>query len=243
MAPNTPTYFKIDSTRHSATVILIHGVGDSARGMYATANLFHQDPAFKHVKWILPQAPIRPITAHGNRNLRMPAWFDIFDFYNFQFQGTEDEAGMFESMASIEQLINQEIALGIDPSRIVLAGFMQGGALALLTGLTTQKKLAGLGILSGRLPMSRKIKEMAPPHASSLPIFWGYNVADPLSKFAFNRASVRFLTEEMGIPIASATGDARGIEFHSYEGLGTGIGQEELGDLGLWLKKVLPTHR
>ncbi|KAJ7806131.1 Phospholipase/carboxylesterase [Mycena olivaceomarginata] len=237
MVPNIPSYIKIDSSSHSATIILLHGLGNSGRGMYATANLFHQDPALQHIKWILPHAPVRPLTLNGNR--KMSAWFDV---YNLQFDGEEDEAGMFESIASIDQLIDQEVASGINPSRIVLAGFMQGGALTLLTGLTTHKKLAGLAILSGRLPIAQKAKQMASAHASSLPIFWGYNLADPLAKFAFNQGAIRFLTEEMGFPTAPATGEAKGIEFHGYQGLGTGISQEELHDLGVWLKKVLPTR-
>jgi lysophospholipase-1 len=150
---------------------------------------------------------------------------------------------MLESIGSIEQLINREVEAGIDPSRIVLAGFTQGGAMSLLTGLTTQKKLAGLAILSGRLPISDKIKEMAPSHVTSLPIFWGHGIADPLAKFVFGQVSVKFLTEEMGFPTAPATGEAKGIEFHGYEGLGTGMSQEELRDLGVWLKKVLPADK
>ncbi|KAF8213701.1 Phospholipase/Carboxylesterase-domain-containing protein [Mycena galopus ATCC 62051] len=204
--------------------------------MHAIANLFRQDPALQHIKWILPHAPVRPVAVNGNHKMR--AWFDV---YNVQFEGAEDEAGMFESIGSIKQLINQEVASGIAPSRIVLAGFMQGAALTLLTGLTTQKRLAGLAILSGRLPICRKVKELAPAHASSLPIFWGYNIADPLAKFRFDQISVKFLTEQMGFPAAPATGEPTGIEVHGYEGLGTGIGQRELYDLGVWLKKVLPT--
>lgn len=73
------------------------------------------------------------------------------------------EEGMMESIASIDQLITEEVDSGIDPSRIVLAGFTQGGAMSLLTGLTTQKKLAGLAIMSGRLPISHRLKEVRCP--------------------------------------------------------------------------------
>ncbi|KAJ6573980.1 Phospholipase/carboxylesterase [Mycena vulgaris] len=237
MAPSVkaPAYLKIDSTSHSATVIFMHGLGDSGRGMYPTANMFHQDPAFGHIKWILPHAPVRPIRANGNH--KMPAWFDV---YNFAFEGPEDEEGMLETIASIEQLITQEVDSGIDASRIVLAGFTQGGAVTLLTGLTTKRKLAGLAIMNGRLPISHRIKEMAPPHASSLPVFWGHGIADPLAKYVFGQVSVKFMKEEMGFESAPASGEAKGIEFRGYEGLGTGMNQEELRDLGVWLKKVLP---
>ncbi|KAJ6519286.1 lysophospholipase I [Mycena sanguinolenta] len=236
MAPNAPCCIEINSKCHSATVILLHGLGNSGRSMHAIANLFHQLPELQHIKWILPHAPFRPVAANGNHQMR--AWFNV---YNVQLEGSdEDETGMFESSGSIKQLINQEVASGIHPSRIVLAGFKQGAALSLLTGLTTQRRLGGLAILSGRLPLSKKVKELAPAHASSLPIFWGYNIADPLAKYMFSQISVKFLTEEMGFPIAPTTGEPIGIEFRSYKGLGTGISQEELRDLGIWLKKVLP---
>ncbi|KAK7064716.1 Phospholipase/carboxylesterase/thioesterase [Favolaschia claudopus] len=230
------SYIKIASSSHSATVILMHGLGDSGRSMYATASWLRQDPALQHIQWILPQAPIRPVAANGNR--RMSAWFNVC---NVQFQGKEDEEGMFDSARTIEQLIDEELSSGIDPSRIVLAGFMQGAALSLLAGLTTPKKLAGLAVLSGRLPIPHKMKGMASAHAPSLPIFWGYNIADPLAGFAFDQLSVKFLTQEMGFPTAvAATGDVRGIELHGYRGLGTGISSDELRDLGVWLKKALP---
>ncbi|KAJ7239044.1 Phospholipase/carboxylesterase/thioesterase [Mycena haematopus] len=236
MALNAPSCIEIDSNCHSASVILIHGLGNSGRSMHAIANLFHQVPELQHIKWILPHAPFRPVSANGNHQMR--AWFDV---YNVQLEGSdEDETGMFESRGSIKQLINQEIAAGINPNRIVLAGFKQGASLCLLTGLTAHKKLGGLAVLSGRLPISKKVKELAPAHASSLPIFWGYNIADPLAKYMFSQVSIKFLTEEMGFPIAPATGEPIGIEFHGYKGLGTGICQEELHDLGVWLKKVLP---
>ncbi|KAF8178129.1 Phospholipase/Carboxylesterase-domain-containing protein [Mycena galopus ATCC 62051] len=235
MASNAPSHLKIDSSCHSATIILMHGMGNSGQGMHPIANLFHQDPELQHIKWILPDAPVRAMAANGNQ--KMQAWYNV---YNFEFEGKQDETGMFESVRSIQRLINQEIASGIDPSRIVLAGFMQGGSLSLLTGLTTQIKLAGIAVLSGRVPISERIKELAPVHASSLPIFWGYNVSNPLAKFRLNQVAVKFLTEEMGFTTAPTTGEAIGIELHGYEGLGTGISQPELRDLGEWLKRVLP---
>jgi lysophospholipase I len=84
-----------------------------------------------------------------------------FDVESFGFDTAEDEKGMLETVTSLNQLITKEIEeSGIHPSRIVLGGFSQGGAMSLLTGLTTEKKLAGVVVLSGWLPLSSKFKKV-----------------------------------------------------------------------------------
>jgi predicted esterase len=103
--------------------------------------------------------PLRSITA--SMGLVMPAWFDMFSFNlptgNF-VPGEEDEEGMMQSIASLDELLNQLVASGVEPSRIVLGGFSQGAAMSLLTGLTTTRKLAGLFALGARLPIRQKVK-------------------------------------------------------------------------------------
>ena len=83
-----------------------------------------------------------------------------FDIYSFGFDGTEDEKGMLESSRLINQLISAEVELGINSNRIVLGGFSQGGAMSLLAGLTSERKLAGLAILSSWLPLQKKFKNV-----------------------------------------------------------------------------------
>jgi len=87
--------------------------------------------------------------------------FCRFDIYSFGFSGAEDKEGMMKSSGSINELIEQEITNGIDPSHIVLGGFSQGGAMTLLTGLTSRYKLAGLTVLSGWLPLRTQVKEVS----------------------------------------------------------------------------------
>lgn len=104
--------------------------------------------------------PARVLTA---TMLSTPAWFDIYSFdypLTIPEPGEEDEAGISQSIASLDALLAGLVAGGVDPSRLVLGGFSQGAAMTLLTGLTTGTPLAGLFVLSGRLPLRRKIKSV-----------------------------------------------------------------------------------
>ena len=126
------------------------GLGDSGAGWLPVAEMIkHQLP---HVKWVLPNAPHRNITA--NFGLSMPGWFDL---YSFDWKGKEDRDGMLASARAIDKHIQDEIDAGIPAERIVLGGFSQGGCLSLLTGLTDRgqgsKKLGGVVVLSGWLPL------------------------------------------------------------------------------------------
>ncbi|KAJ7185735.1 Phospholipase/carboxylesterase [Mycena filopes] len=233
----------IESTPNSPVVIFLHGLGDTPQGYpLSVANTLRRDPALAHVKWILPAAPVLAVTANGKA--RMPAWFDIFTFNlstGIPSAGEEDEAGFTRSMASIEALLTEVVASGVDPGRIVLAGFSQGAAMTLLTGLTTARKLAGLIVLSGRLPLRYKFKSMASPHASSIPIFWGHGKADPLVSYDLGRTCADYVITEVGIPAALPNAEfPKGLDFHAYEGLAHSIGADELADVDSWLKKILP---
>ncbi|KAJ6544034.1 Phospholipase/Carboxylesterase-domain-containing protein [Mycena capillaripes] len=227
----------------SAVVIFLHGLGDTPRGFpLDIVDILRSDPALGHVKWILPAAPVMSVT--GNLKKRMPSWFDIYSFHfplAIPAPGEEDEAGMLRSITSIDALLNEVVTSGVDPSRIVLGGISQGGAMALLTGLTTATKVAGLIVLSGRLPLRNKFKAMVSLHASSIPIFWGHGTADPLVKYEFGRVCADYLMAEIGIPAALHSGAPEGLDFHTYEGLAHDIRDDELDDLSSWLKKILPS--
>jgi predicted esterase len=87
--------------------------------------------------------------------MQMPAWFDI---RSFDFESAEDESGMLRTVSSVNQLISAEIDSGIDPGRIVIGGFSQGAAISVLTGLTSERKLAGVVSLSGWVVLRNKMK-------------------------------------------------------------------------------------
>lgn len=91
----------------------------------------------------------------ANMGMQMPAWFDLM---SFSFESAEDESGMLRTVSSVNQLISAEIDSGIDPGRIVIGGFSQGAAISLLTGLTSERKLAGVVALSGWVVLRNKMK-------------------------------------------------------------------------------------
>jgi len=218
---------------HTATVIFLHGLGDTGYGWKPVADQLSRDPSFQHVKWVLPHAPTVPCTANGG--MIMPAWFDIF---SFGFKGPEDEAGMLKTRDEVNKLITQEINDDVPPSRIVVGGFSQGGAMTLATGLTTQHKLAGLAVLSGWFPIRLKIKELLESPATTVPIFWGHGEDDPLVPLALGKLSKDEL-EGVGVKEAKASGEP-GVSFHIYPGLGHSTDTQEIKDWANWLKKVIP---
>ncbi|KAF8214071.1 Phospholipase/Carboxylesterase-domain-containing protein [Mycena galopus ATCC 62051] len=230
-------------SKHTATVIFVHGLGDSGNGWKPVADMFKE---LSHVKWVLPHAPQIPVTASGG--MQMPAWFDLL---SFDFAVTEDktgklttvledQTGMLKTVHSLNKLITAEVDAGIPANRIVLGGFSQGGAMSVLTGLTTERKLAGLALLSCWLPLREKIKSMVSEHAASIPIFWAQGDVDPLVKPKVARMSADLVIKEIGTPVS--TGELKGLLYKTYEGVDHSTNQAELEDLKAWLKKALPPN-
>ncbi|GBE80112.1 Phospholipase/carboxylesterase [Sparassis latifolia] len=222
--------------KHTATVIFVHGLGDTGFGWKPVAEMFKADSTLNHIKWVLPHAPTMRVTA--NMGMEMPSWFDIYDF---GFQSTEDETRILHTVHSLNQIITAEVDAGIPANRIVLGGFSQGGAVTIFTGLTSERKLAGLAVLSGWTPLANKLKAMATPSMKSVPIFWGHGKADPLVKFRFAQHSVDFLHNDLAISSASPdVPEKGGLTFHAYDDLPHMTNEEELRDLSAWLRRILP---
>lgn len=156
----------------TASVIWLHGLGanaDDFAPMVPSLNL-----GVNHsVRFVFPNAPLRPITISGG--MSMPAWYDIL---GFSLQAREDLSGLQLSQAAVGHLIEQEIAQGIAPERIVLGGFSQGGALTLFTGLQSRYRLAGLVCLSAYLPCADHVLPNAINDHS--PIFMAHGSQDPI---------------------------------------------------------------
>ncbi|PPQ63139.1 hypothetical protein CVT24_005779 [Panaeolus cyanescens] len=225
------------ASKHTATVIFVHGLGDTGHGWSDVAEMFKADSGLSHVKWILPHAPQKPVTA--NMGMVMPSWFDI---YSFGFNSAEDSKGMQETLTSLTNLIEEEqTKSGIDPSRILLGGFSQGGAMSLLTGLTGKHKLAGVGCLSGWLPLKNTFKEMAQPFASSVPVFYGHGDADPLVKPVLCQTSANFLVDELGIP-RSTPDKFGGLYYNVYPNVAHNVSPKELDDFKTFIKRCLPAE-
>lgn len=150
----------------------------------------------------------------------------------------EDEPGVLKSAHELNALITAEVNAGVPANRIVLGGFSQGGAMTLFTGLSTERRLAGLAVLSGYAVVRHTLAKMLSDHARKLPIFWGHGIEDPVVRFDVAEASREWL-KGAGITSAAATGDT-GIDWHAYENVAHSTSPAELKDLVTFLAKVLP---
>ena len=133
------------------SVILLHGLGASSNDFIDIIPMMN----LPNTRFILPQAPNIPITM--NNGFKMPAWFDVFELKK---EAKQDEKGIRKSEQFIKKLIEKEIESGISSEHIVIAGFSQGAAMSLQTGLRIDHKLSGILVLSGFLPLIDKIDEI-----------------------------------------------------------------------------------
>jgi len=216
---------------HSATVVFMHGLGDSSVGWSFLAT--HMK-TLTHIKWIFPNAPVQPVTV--NRGMACPSWYDIYalgsDAELPANRDRADEAGIMKSVATINNIVQQELDTTDIPSdRIVLGGFSQGSVIALITGLTSERKLAGVAALSGYLAMPSKIVSMTSDRGRQLPIFWGHGREDETVKYAWGEQSVAILKEKLKM---------KDVEFKTYEGMGHSADLAEMKDLQDWFEKVIP---
>lgn len=174
------------------------------------------------IRFIFPNAGTMPVTI--NNGYVMRSWYDIL---TSDLVRREDETGLRASQAQIEALIAREKARGIPASRIILAGFSQGCAMTLQTGLRHPEKLAGLMCLSGYLPLADKTAAERTPASLATPIFMAHGTADPVVAIARAEQSRDLLT-----------GMGYQVEWHAYR-MQHSLCQEEIDAIGAWLKKVL----
>lgn len=174
------------------------------------------------IRFVFPHAPERPVTINGGFVMR--AWYDIL---GADLVKREDEAGIRASQRSIEDLIAHEKKRGIAPGRIVLAGFSQGCAMALHTGLRYPEKLAGLLCLSGYLPLSSKLASERQAANQNTPIFVAHGRADPVVPLERAKKSSELL-QSLGYR----------IEWHDYL-MEHGVCAQEIGDISVWLTQLL----
>ncbi|KAL7929964.1 Phospholipase/carboxylesterase/thioesterase [Trichoderma chlorosporum] len=194
MASRAPLVFPAVS-RHTATVIFVHGLGDSGSGWADAVRMWQAKHRLDEVKFVLPNARIRPITI--NQGYPMPAWFDLKSLGGAAGRNLdekardEDEDGILESRAYLYSLIQQEVSDGISSDRIVLGGFSQGGAMSIFAGLTAPFRLGGIVGLSSWLLLNHKFKEFIPesnPNKET-PIFMGHGDADQLVLYQWGVAT------------------------------------------------------
>ncbi len=204
-----------------ASVIVLHGLGADGNDFVPVANELDLS-AVGPVRFIFPHAPIIPVTI--NNGYRMRAWYDIL---GFDLVRREDEAGLRESVQSVEQVIAREKERGIPAHRIVLAGFSQGCAMALLTGLRHKERLAGIVGLSGYLPLAATTAAERTDANALTPIFLAHGVQDNVVSLERGTAS-RDVLRDLG----------HDVEWHEYP-MAHSVCLEEITDLNRWLLKVL----
>lgn len=199
------------------TILWLHGLGADGHDFAPIVpELVQRDwPA---VRFVFPHAPVRGVTI--NNGARMRAWYDIVDF---DLARRADESGVDASVAQVEALIAREAERGTPASRIVLAGFSQGGAVTLAAGLRRGEPLAGLVALSTYLPMAQRLLAEATPASRAQPVFMAHGTHDPVVPFAAGQRSAQAL-QQLGLS----------VDWHAYP-MAHQVCGEQIADLGRWL--------
>ncbi|MEM1177124.1 MAG: alpha/beta fold hydrolase [Acidobacteriota bacterium] len=204
----------------NAAVIWMHGLGATAHDFHDIPPMLELPPELS-VRYVFPQAPSIPVTLNGG--MTMPAWYDIrsLDSRN------DDVEGIQRSEAQVCALVDRERDRGVDPERIVIAGFSQGGAMALQTSLRYPKRLAGVMVLSAYLLLADRLDDEASPANRDLPIFMAHGMYDPV--VAYDKAALSRRRLE--------TSNWR-VEWKSYP-MAHQVMPQEITDIGGWLSRVL----
>ena len=215
LAPATPA---------SASVIWLHGLGADGNDFVPIVPELRL-PAAPGIRFVFPHAPVRPVTL--NMGMRMRAWYDI---KTLTAEGRADEAGIRESAARLGGLIEDERALGIAAGRIVIAGFSQGGALALHAALRHPEPLAGILALSSYLPLQALLAAELAEANRQTPILMCHGQYDPVLPLALGVAACNWLR---------AAGYR--VEWKEYPMQHQVCGAEIL-DVAAWLRARLPAE-
>ena len=199
------------------TVLWLHGLGADGHDFAPLVPELVR-PGWPSLRFVFPHAPVRAVTI--NNGVRMRAWYDIV---GMDFPTRADSEGVEQSILQTGALIDREHARGIDPQRILLAGFSQGGAIALAAGLRRKTPLAGLIALSTYLPGAEAAGESIGNGASAQPIFMAHGAADPVIPMTYAERSAQLL-QSFGFE----------VEWHRYP-MAHQVCAEEISDLGDWM--------
>jgi phospholipase/carboxylesterase len=203
----------------SASVIWLHGLGADGNDFAPIVPALGLPKAA--IRFVFPHAPIQPVTINGG--MRMRAWYDITDGAIRR----EDESGVRASQKLIEALVAREKERGTAAKRLVLAGFSQGGAIALQTGLRHPERIAGVMALSTYLPIAGKFSAEASPANRDAPIYMAHGSYDPIVPLARAEES-RALLQSLGYA----------VQWREYP-MPHSVCAEEVAEIGAWLSKVL----
>ena len=200
-------------------IVWLHGLGADGHDFAPIVpELVRRDwPA---IRFVFPHAPVRPVTI--NNGVRMRAWYDIV---GMDFPNRDDSEGVAQSIVQVEALIAREQARGIPPERLLLAGFSQGGAIALAAGLRRSQPLAGLIALSTYLRGAEQGAGGLAEGAVRQPIFMAHGDGDPVIPLVYAERSAHVLK---GLEFA--------VDWHRYP-MAHQVCTEEIRDLGDWMER------
>ena len=206
------------------SVIWLHGLGADGHDFEPIVPELRLPPELA-LRFVFPHAPVRPVTINGGMSMR--AWYDIL---TLDRDGPTDDAGVRSSAAILDELIERELNRGIAANKIVLAGFSQGGAIAMHVALRSTHKLAGLMALSTYLPVNQafqdEVVESADCGHTELPIFMAHGSLDPVLPMALGRESADLLIAH-----------DFNVEWHDYS-MAHAVCAEEIADIRTWLLSV-----
>ena len=209
----------------TVAIIWLHGLGaDGGDFAPIVPQLVRKDwPA---IRFVFPHAPVRPVTINGGMAMR--AWYDIL---GMSIEQRQDEAGVRESIAIVDALIEREVERGIARANIFIAGFSQGGAIALAAGVRHSQSLAGVIALSTYLPLGEQTASEARSANQSLPIFMAHGSHDPVVAHTLGERSAAHL-RQLGYR----------VDWHSYP-MEHSVSPSEIEDLADWLDQRLDSTR
>lgn len=200
------------------TVIWLHGLGADGHDFEPIVPELNLTTD-AGIRFLFPHAPHQPVTINGGMVMR--AWYDIM---SMEIAREIDEAGIERSAEQVRVLIDQETDRGIDSTHIILAGFSQGGAVALHTGLLLDGPLLGILGLSTYVPVPAKIMGAQNP---TVPIFMGHGTHDPIVPVQLGLRSYEFLKAQ-----------GRPVQWHTYP-MEHSVNMNEIRDVGSWMNGLL----
>ncbi|MDY6928266.1 MAG: alpha/beta fold hydrolase [Pseudomonadota bacterium] len=204
-----------------ATVIWLHGLGDSGHGFAPIVPELRLPDALG-VRFVFPHAPERPVTINGG--MRMRAWYDI---KSMDFDKRADLTGVRESAEQVEQLIEAEISNGVPPEKIILAGFSQGGVIALHLGPRFSKSLGGIMGLSTYMCQPELLASEAHPANQQTPVFMAHGEMDDVVPIAMGKAAYDTLTTNQ-----------YNVSWQSYR-MQHNVNMDEINAISQWLQTRL----
>jgi phospholipase/carboxylesterase len=205
----------------TGAIIWMHGLGADGHDFEPIVPELVR-PGERALRFVFPNAPVRPVTLNGGYSMR--AWYDIL---GLERGIAQDEVGIRGSHATVESLIRRENERGIPTNRIVLAGFSQGGAMALFSGTRYAEKLAGIMGLSCYMLLETSFAAERSPANQATPVFLGHGTQDPVVSITLGETTRRLL---------EGTGYA--VEWHQYM-MQHSVCPQEVGDIAAWLRRVL----